>query len=119
MFLFDVILDSTTSSLRDPQFDILLFKKKSTELSMKGLLSLSHVVSTFWPFIGERRIDTQYTYIKKKKKERSREGKKKKKLGKFLKRVFDCHWNWSPLRVQVAALMEFPLWILFSQIFYR
>lgn len=84
MFLFDVILDSTTSSLRDPQFDILLFKKKSTELSMKGLLSLSHVVSTFWPFIGERRIDTQYTYIKKKKKKNAAErGKRKRNSGNF------------------------------------
>lgn len=83
MFLFNVILDSTTSSLRDPQFDILLFKKKSTELSMKGLLSLSHVVSTFWPFIGERRIDTQYTYIKKKKKNAAERGKRKRNSGNF------------------------------------
>lgn len=58
------------------------------------------MVSTFWPFIGER-TDTQYTHIKKKKNTAERE-KKARDLGKFLKRVFDCHWNWSPLRVQVA-----------------
>lgn len=94
MFLFDVILDSTTSSLRDPQFDILLFKKKSTELSMKGLLSLSHVVSTFWPFIGERRIDTQYTYIKKKKKRTQQRGEKEKETREIFKTCF-----WLPLEL--------------------